>query len=165
MSSEHHTHEAGSAHASAAAKPTAHAEHAKKSEIPTFNINELLERFRLPGVDFAALAEAQRKNMQALQEANQKAYNGALALVKRQAEIFDETMTQWQKAAQELAGKSPTESLTLQAELARKALESALKNMRELAEMATKSQSEAYEIIAKRVRAGIAEFREQMKSH
>ena len=163
MTTEHHTRSTSHAHQAKGEHKAAHAEHAKKTEIPTFNINELLERFRLPGVDLAALAEAQRKNMQALQEANQKAYNGTLALVKRQAEIFEETMAQWQKAAKELSGKSPSESLTLQVELARKALENALAHMRELAEMAVKSQSQAYEVIAKRAKASMEEFRDQFK--
>lgn len=163
MTTEHHTHGTHHGHRPAGTHKAAHAEHAVKSEIPTLNINQLLERFRLPGVDFAALAGAQRKNMQALQEANQKAYAGALALVQRQAQIFEETMAQWQKAAKQLAGKRPSESLTLQAELARKAIENAISHMRELAEMASKSQAEAFEVIAKRVRAGIDEFRGQFK--
>ena len=163
MSSSHNPHDSHHGHHAAGAQKSAHAEHAAKSEIPKLNINELLERFRLPGVDFAALAEAQRKNMQALQEANEKAYTGALSLAQRQAQIFEETMTQWQKAAKDLVGKNPTESLAIQADLARKAIESALTHMRELAEIAAKSQTEAFEIIAKRVRAGIEEFREQLK--
>jgi len=167
MSSDHRTQDTHrshhTSHHTAGTHKAAHAEHAAKSEIPKLNINELLERFRFPGVDFAALAEAQRKNMQALQEANEKAYTGALALAQRQAKIFEETMTQWQKAAKELIGKTPSESLAIQADLARKAIESALSHMRELAEMAAKSQSEAFEVIAKRVRAGIEEFREQLK--
>ena len=163
MSSDHRTHDSHRGHNASGTRKTAHAEHAAKSEIPTLNVGKLLERFKLPGVDFAALADAQRKNVQALQAANEKAYTGAVALVQRQSEIFEETMTQWQKAAKELSAKSPSESLAIQADLARKAIEQALGHMRELAEMAAKSQSEAFEIIGKRVRAGIEEVRGQLK--
>lgn len=134
--------------------------HGTKTEIPTLDINKLLEQFRIPGIDLSALAESQRKNLEALQEANRKAYAGAVALVHRQAEIFDETMSEWQAAAKQLAGLSPSESVTKQAELAQKAIESALGHMRELAEIAAKSQAEAYNVIGKRVKTGIEEFQD-----
>jgi phasin family protein len=165
MSTGHHTHETQHGHhehraAGTHAHKPAGAEGPAKSEIPVLNVSKLFERFRLPGIDLPALAEAQRKNIEALQEANQKVYRGAIALVQRQAEIFEETMSQWQAAAKELSAKNPVESMTKQADLARKAMENAFGHMRELAEMAAKSQAEAYEIIGKRVRAGIEEFRE-----
>lgn len=139
------------------------AETARKTEMPAVDLRKLVERFRLPGVDLTALADSQRKNVEALRQANQKAYTGAIALARRQAEIFEETMTQWQAAAKELSGKSPSERITKQAELARKAMESALGHMRELAEMAVKSQREAYAIIGKRMQAGFGEFQDYFK--
>lgn len=139
------------------------AEAAGKGEIPIVNVEELLERFRLPGIDLPALMDAQRKNVQALQEANQKAYNGALALAQRQVEILEETMRQWQNAAKELTSKTPAESVgAKQVDLAKKAIENALGNMRELAEMAVNSQAQAYDVIGKRVQASIEELREYL---
>ncbi len=136
---------------------------ADRGELPILNVRKLLESFRLPGVDFTALADAQRKNIEALQQANQKAYNGALALAQRQAEILEETMSQWQSAAKDLTAKSPAEGIAAkQADLAKKAIENALGNMRELAEMAATSQAQAYEVIDKRVQTGIKEFREYL---
>jgi phasin family protein len=142
------------------------AEAGTKPEVPTVNISELLERFKVPGIDLPALVEAQRKNVEALREANQKAYSGALALAQRQAEIFEKTMHEWQATAKELIAKSSAENTaTKQADLARKAIENALANMRELAEMAAKSQAEAYEVIGKRVKTGLAEFQDYLKKH
>lgn len=135
-----------------------------KHEMPVPDIGKLLDHFRLPGIDLPALAEAQRKNIEALTEANQKAYSGALALAQRQAEILEETMGQWQEAAKELTSKSHAEAAAAkQAELARKAIETALANMRELAEMAFNSQAEAYDVIGKRVQQSIKEMRDYMK--
>jgi phasin family protein len=139
-------------------------ESAAKQDIPVVNIEKLLEQFRLPGVDLPALMEAQRKNIQALQEANQKAYSGALALAQRQAEILEETMQEWQSAAKELTSKSAAENVaSKQADLAKKAIENAIANMRELAEMAVNSQTQAYEVIGKRVQTGIEELRDYLK--
>jgi phasin family protein len=145
---------------------SSHATHAKEPEreTPVVNVTKLLEQFRIPGVDLPALVETQRKNVQALQEANQKAYSGALALAKRQAEILEETMREWQSAAKELTSKHPVENaVSKQADLAKKAIENALANMRELAEMAVNSQAQAYEVIHKRVQTSIDELRDYLK--
>jgi phasin family protein len=136
---------------------------AANPEFPAINIGKLLERFRLPGVDFPALMDVQRKNIEALRQANRKAFIGALAMAQRQVEILEENMREWQAAAKELTAKSSAESaMSKQADLAKKAIENALANMRELAEMAVKSQTEAYEVIGKRVQAGIQEFRDYL---
>lgn len=162
MTTNHSTHSTGAEHSGHAGRQggSHRAEHTKeKSEIPMLDIGKLLERFQVPGIDLPGVAEAQRKNIEALQQANEKAYAGAIALVRRQAEIFQETMASWQEGAKALSGKNPVESATTQMELARKAMEKALGHMRELAEMAAKSHGEAYEIIRKRAEASIQEFR------
>jgi phasin family protein len=166
MSTTHSTDTTSTSHSHSATHARASAHRAEdteaKSEIPVLNIGKLLERFKLPGIDLPALAEAQRKNVEALQHANQKAYAGVIALAQRQAEIFQQTMTQWQEAAKELNAKSPAESVAKQADLAKKAIENALAHMRELAEMAATSQREAYEVIRKRVQTGMQEFRDYL---
>lgn len=153
MITSHTTHSSHSAHGKEAAR-----------EAPIVDIEKLLKQFRIPGVDLPALMEAQRKNVQALQEANRKAYSGALALAKRETEILEETMREWQAAAKEVTSKHPVESaVSKQADLAKKAIENALANMRELAEMAVNSQTQAYEVIGKRVQTSIDELREHLK--
>ena len=61
-------------------------------EMPFFDFTKLMSQFRLPGVDFAALVDRERKNIEALAEANRIAFEGWQALVRRQAEILQETM-------------------------------------------------------------------------
>lgn len=138
-----------------------HGAESTREDIPIINVERLLERFRLPGIDVPALMDAQKKNIKALQEANQKVYDGALALATRQTEILEETIRQWQDTAKKLTSKGVIEDVaSKQADFAQKAVEKALGNMRELAEMAVKSQAEAYEVIGKRVQASIGELRD-----
>ena len=59
---------------------------------PVFDFTKLVSQFRLPGVDFAALVDRERKNIEALAKANRIAFEGWQRLVRRQAEIFQETM-------------------------------------------------------------------------
>jgi phasin family protein len=97
--------------------------------------------------------ERERKNIEALTQANRIAFEGWQNLVLRQSEILQDSM----KRAVDDA-KSQT-ALKNGAELARNAFETALANMRELAEMATKSQKDAFEVIRKRVEENMNELR------
>ncbi|HEX3182283.1 MAG TPA: phasin family protein [Beijerinckiaceae bacterium] len=110
-----------------------------------FDFTKMLQQFQIPGVDFASIIERERKNIEALAEANRIAFEGWQNLVRRQSEILQDSM----KRAVEDA-KNQT-ALKNGAELARSAFETALANMRELAEMAAKSQRDAFEVIRKRV--------------
>jgi len=114
----------------------------KKSEFPFFDFTQLLQPFKLPGVDFAALVERERN--EALAEANRIAFEGWQALVRRQTEILQESMKQAVADAQQ------EDAMKKRTELARQAFERALADMRELAEMAAKSQKEAFEVMRKR---------------
>jgi phasin family protein len=104
----------------------------------------------LPGVDIATIMDREKKNIEALTEANRIAFEGWQALVRRQAEILQESIKQAVGTVQgEDAG-------TKRMDLAAHAFETTLSNMRELAEMAVKSQKEAFGIIRKRVEENLA---------
>jgi phasin family protein len=117
------------------------------------DFTKLLQPFKIPGVDFSSIVDRERKNIEALAEANRIAFEGWQNLVRRQSEILQDSM----KRAVDDA-KSQT-ALQKGAELARSAFETALANMRELAEMATKSQKDAFEVIRKRVEENMNELR------
>lgn len=121
------------------------AEKSGPSEMPFFDFTKLLEQYKLPGVDFTALVDRERKNIEALAQANKIAFEGWQALVRRQFEILQETMTQ------SIANARKQDATKNRADIARQGFEKALDNMRELAEMAAKSQKEAFEVVSKRV--------------
>lgn len=113
------------------------------------DLSQMLEQLQVPGVDFGKLADDAQKNIDALQEANRTVAAGWQSLAEKQMEIFQQTMQTWQSAMP--AGEdSPAESARKQADLARTAFEQAIANMRELAEIAADSQSQAFEIMRSR---------------
>ena len=126
------------------------ADQESKSPWPNLDIGELLKQFQIPGVDLGKWAESQRDNIKALQEANQTAVQGWQSLMTRQAEILRESLEAWQQAFSNNTSSAPAEMAQNQLELGQKAFGKALSNMRELAEIAIKSQSEAADIIRKR---------------
>ncbi len=119
---------------------------------PFFDFTKLTSQFRLPGVDFAALVDRERKNIEALAKANRIAFEGWQRLVRRQAEIFEETMKRVVADAGQEAAKK-------RADLAKEGFEKALADMRELAEMATKSQKEAFDVVRKRFEENVEGIR------
>lgn len=116
---------------------------------------------KLPGVDADALMQAQQKNMNALVEANKAAAAGYQDLFRKQMAIFEETMAEAQKQMKGFdATRLDPEAARAQADLARAAFEKALANMQALAESAQKANSEAYEIVAARIKESMEELRE-----
>ena len=131
-------------------KPT---EKGTAGETPVFDFTKLMSQFRLPGVDFAALVDRERKNIEALAKANRIAFEGWQRLVRRQAEMLQETMKKVvADAGQEDAKKK-------RADLAKEGFEKALANMRELAEMTTQSQKEAFDVVRKRIEENVEGIR------
>ena len=131
-------------------KPT---EKGAAGETPVFDFTKLMSQFRLPGVDFTAFVDRERKNIEALVKANRIAFEGWQRLVRRQAEMLEETM----KKVVADAGQEDVKKK--RADLAKEGFEKALANMRELAEMTTQSQKEAFDVIRKRIEENVEEIR------
>src|SRR5574342_1048851 len=102
------------------------------------DLTKLMEQYKLPGVDFGALVEARRKDIEALTEANRIAAEGMQALAQKEAEIMQKTLQEVMGAMSKAsAGGDPMASASKQAELVQQAFGKALANMRELAEVAS----------------------------
>ncbi len=114
---------------------------------------KLLERFRLPGIDADALVAWQRKDLDALAEANRQAYAGIKALAERRDEILRETLVQWQEALKNAVG---TDALAKQADTAKLGLQQAIDHVRELAEMETQSRDNAWKVVRDRTQENMA---------
>jgi len=134
-----------------------------QSGMPFVDVTRILEQFRLPGIDMQAILDARRKDMEALAQANQIAYDNMQALARREAEILQQTMAEWQGAMAGMAGKSPAEMAAKGTELAAQAFGRALSNMRELAEMATQSQAQTYEVLNRRFQENLEELRKLLQ--
>ena len=131
-----------------------------KFDFSKFDMSKMLGDVKIPGFDMQAVMDAQRKNIEALTAANQAAVQGMQAVAQRQAEILSQSLNEVSSIAQQLAGAgNPQEMTAKQAELVRKAFEQALANMRELAEMVSKSNTEAFAIINKRVTESLQELK------
>jgi phasin family protein len=107
---------------------------------------------KAPTVDMETLFASQRKNFEAFQSANQLAFDGVKAVAQRQAELAREAVEQFSSLAKELsAPASVEEKLVKQAELAKSAFEQSVATMREMSDTLTKSNTQAINVVSKRV--------------
>ena len=117
------------------------------------DLGKLLEQFKLPGIDINAMMEWQRKDMEALAEANRQAYAGIQALAQRRAEILRDTLAQWQQALGSVAGQ---DALARQSEAAQQGIQQAIANFRELAEMEAQARNNAWKVVQDRLQENMA---------
>lgn len=124
-------------------------------------VTKAFSDYKVPGLDMGAIIEHQRKNIEALTDANRQALEGLQAIAMRQSEILRETMDQAVAALKDLSSSGgPAEAASKQAQLLGNALEKALTNMRELAEMATKSNTEAFDVVKTRMTDSVEEIKQ-----
>ncbi|MFH5924111.1 phasin family protein [Roseomonas xinghualingensis] len=134
------------------------------SDRPTFPPEmdplRLLSEMRLPMVDVEALASAQRRNLEALSAANRVALEGAQAIARRHMEILQQSMSEMTDAVRGASsGTDPQDRAVKQAEMVKASYERAVGNMKELAELIQKSNSEALTVLNKRFSEAMDEVR------
>ena len=111
-------------------------------------------------IDANWLLSYQHKNIQAFTAANQRAFEGAQAIAKRQAQFAREVAEEMSKVTKELMTVGdPGDKFAKQAGAAKEAFETAVTNVSELVELVQQSRSETFEVIQKRVIESFDEVR------
>ena len=105
----------------------------------------------------AALADveqrvaAHRRNLEALSAVNKDALEGAQAVARPHMEILQQSMSEMTQAMQSVAGaQDPQAGASKQAEMLKSAYERAVGNMREVADLIQKSNTEALSLLNQR---------------
>jgi phasin family protein len=121
---------------------------------------KLGEQFKVPQFDMAKIMEQQQKNLDALTRSWQSAAAGANAVATKQREILEAADKQMTEMAKEYTPTgNPQEILAKQSEFAKKAMEAAIANTKDLAELVQKSSTEAMQIIQQRMKDSFEEIR------
>lgn len=122
-----------------------------------FKNNAFSDMFK-NSVDFNQLFSTQRRNIEAVSEANQVVVESAQAISRRQAEVVRDNVESALKASKDLmTGGNPETSIGKQADFARSFFENTLANLREMTEMLTKSSFEAFDVLNKRAAESLEE--------
>jgi phasin family protein len=144
-------------------------EKTEKTETSTnafFDVAKAFGDVRLPGLDVEAIVAIQRKNLEALTEANQLAVEGVRALAQRQAEIAQQAFAEasalfraWTQPG------APEERLAKNADVAKQAFEKGFADVRELGELTAKASTDVFSVMARRVSESFDEARLYAKKH
>jgi phasin family protein len=119
---------------------------------PEMDVLKILGEFRLPAMpDMEKLAAAQRRNIEALSTANRVALEGAQAVARRHMEILQASVAEMTEALKALSSAgAPQEKAVKQAELAKSTYEKAVANLKEIADLIQKANSEALSVLNRR---------------
>jgi phasin family protein len=125
---------------------------------PFGDLTKMLEQFKVPGVDMSALVESRKKDIEAIVEANKIAYDSMQSLARKQTEMLKQAMQDIQEAAKTGIGDPRR-----QADVARNACVKALEDMKELAEIARKSQADTMAAITQRANDHVDEIKKMLQ--
>lgn len=134
-----------------------------------FNPEDMMKMFssmKMPNMmDFQALADAQRRNLEAMAAANRVAMEGAQAVARRNMELMQQTMAEMSEAMRGLTAMdgNPATKAAQQAELMKANYERAVASMKELADLIQKSNGEALEVLNRRFAEALEEMQALVK--
>ncbi|MBI3196632.1 MAG: TIGR01841 family phasin [Rhodospirillales bacterium] len=118
------------------------------------------EQLKVPSFDMTKIMEHQQKNLEAMTKSWQAVASGAGEIAQKQRAIFEAAMKDMAEMAQAYKpGGSPQEAMAKQAEFAKKSVEAAIANTRDIAELVQKSSAEALKIVQDRMKESYEEIR------
>jgi phasin family protein len=125
-----------------------------------FDVTNIFADFRFRPFDMEAAWAAQRRNMEALSQANHAAVEGVHALARRQIEMTREAFEGFSTLLRDMAHPtSPEDRIAKNTEYAKQMLEKGANHGREIATIAAKAGTDAADILHKRATDGLDEFR------
>ena len=124
------------------------------------DIKKLIDKYQLPGVDVAALVDWQRKDMEALAEANRQAFEGIKALIDRRNEILQETLAQWQATVKDATS---ADAMSKQAEAVKQGVEKAVANFTELSQMEAQARNNAWKVVQDRIQENLSNMQKLLQ--
>ncbi|KQX24587.1 TIGR01841 family phasin [Variovorax sp. Root434] len=132
---------------------------------PLKNLKAMTDRLQELNLTGGAskLLESGQKDLQALMQANEKSYQGLQTVVQRQTEMIKSAIAEWQTAAKEMPGKDAKANLAKLDELGRQSFQRAIDDIKELANLAAKSQADAFDLVRQRIQANVDEVTKMLQ--
>jgi len=121
---------------------------------------KLGEQLKIPSIDMTKIMEHHQKNLEAMTKSWQAMASGASEIASRQREIVQQAVQDVTAMVQEYKpGGSAQEIMAKQTEFAKKAMEAAIANTRDITELVQKSSAEAFKIVQDRMKESYEEIR------
>ena len=125
---------------------------------------KLGEQLKIPQFDMTRLMEHHQKNLEAMTKSWQAMASGASEIATKQRAIVEEAVKDVTAMVQDYKpGGNAQEIMAKQAEFAKKAMEAAVTNTRDIAELMQKSTGEAFRIVQDRMKESYEEIRTSLE--
>jgi phasin family protein len=120
---------------------------------------------RAPTVDLETVVAMQRKNMEALTQANQLAFEGVQAFMRHQMEMTRRSMEEFSAMFTGMfqPNGSMEERMAKHADFSKTALEKSVSHAKELADLVSKANGEAFNVLSRRVTETLEELKDYAK--
>jgi len=127
-----------------------------------FDFSKMVGEMRTPGIDLETLVAMQRKNVEALTQANQLAIEGAQAVLRYQIEMTRRTMEDFSAMFSSFLqpNGSMEDRLSKQADFSKTAIEKGISNARDISDLVAKANTEAFNVLSRRVTETLEEIRD-----
>ena len=123
-----------------------------KNPFTDFDFTKIAGEFKLPTVNVETIVETARKNFAVMTTANTAAVETMKTIAQRQGDMVRAAMETFSKHGSEvLAAATVEEKAIKQIDFVKKSYETAIANTKELAELYSKSQAEAFQALSQRV--------------
>ena len=126
-----------------------------------FDFSKIAGEFKFPMVNVESVVEAGRKNFAAMTTVGTSTVESIKSIAQRQGDMFRAAMEDISKHGSDvLAAATVEEKAAKQIDFVKKSYDTAIANTKELADLYTKGQTEAFEALSARV----AELTEEVKA-
>jgi len=132
-----------------------------KNPFADFDFSKIAGEFKFPMVNVETAVETGRKNFAAVTTVSTAAVESIKTIATRQGDMFRAAMEDFSKHGSDvLSAATVEEKIAKQIDFAKKSYDLAIANSKELAELYTKGQTEAFETLSARV----ADLTEEVKA-
>ena len=132
-----------------------------KNPFADFDFTKIAGEFKVPTMNVETFVETGRKNFAAVTTVSTAAVESFKAIAQRQGDMVRSAMEDFSKYGSDvMSAATIEEKATKQIDFAKKSYELAVANTKELADLYTKSSTEAFETLSARV----AELTEEVKA-
>ena len=126
--------------------------------------SKLGEQLKVPAFDMTKIFEHHQKNLDAMTRSWQAFADGATTIANKQRALVEAAVREVTEMAKDYKPTgSPSEIFAKQTEFAKKAMEAAIANTRDIAEVAQHSGNEALKIIHDRMQESYEEIRASLE--
>lgn len=129
------------------------------------DMSKMMGEYKCPNVDVDAMMATQRKNVEAVASASQKAFESMQSYMRRQAELARESFDATAKLVQDvMSAPTPEEKVAKQVQATKSTIENCVSSLKELSDLLSQAQMQTVQTVSSRMVETMDEMQNFMKN-